>query len=277
MIFAVFIALVMIIVVINSYRFTKEGKSKAKDLFSFNVRRNNTVISEDDIHNLPEPVKRYLRFSGVVGKNRVSFVRLKQQGLMKKKQDSGWLPLEAEEYYTVEKPGFIWMGLLNIAPGLFATAHDMYRHGVGNMKVKALSTFTIFDYKNEQTNKAALMRYFNEMTWFPTSLVSDKVKFEAIDSNSAKGTFTDNGMSVSAVFCFDKDGRLINFVTTRARVTDNGDIEMTKWSTPIKSYKSFHGFNLPYKGQAVWHLKSGPYPYIDVTLTDIEYDNPSVY
>ena len=141
------------------------------------------------------------------------------------------------------------------------------------MHVKLLSTFTIVNAVGKEMDEASLMRYFNEMQWFPTSLVSGHVKWDAIDANSACATLTDRGMSVAAVFCFDKEGRITNFIAERGRSTEGGKLVRTKWSTPISAYRMYgNGLRLPSKGEAVWHLDSGPFSYIKVDITDVEYD-----
>jgi len=85
-------------------------------------------------------------------------------------------------------------------------------------------------------------------------------------------------MSVSAVFCFDNEGKTTNFIAERARSTDEGKLVRTRWSTPISEYKTYrNGLRLPSKGAAVWPLDSGEYSYIKLEITDIEYDKPSPY
>jgi hypothetical protein len=54
-----------------------------------------------------------------------------------------------------------------------------------------MSVINIVNAKGKEMDEASLMRYFNEMKWFPSSLVSDNVKWEAIDASSARSTLTD--------------------------------------------------------------------------------------
>jgi len=68
----------------------------------------NSIITEEDISGLPESVQRYLRYSKVIGHENISCVRLRQQGFIKMNPDGKWIPLEAEEYYTVDPPALLW-------------------------------------------------------------------------------------------------------------------------------------------------------------------------
>jgi hypothetical protein len=197
---------------------------------------------------------------------------------MRPKPDGKWFPLKAEEYYTVGNPGFVWKGRMAIAPLISATAQDMYLNGQGNMHVKLMSAITMVNGKGKEMSEASLMRYFNEMQWFPSSLVSGNVAWEAIDANSARSTLTDRGMSVSATFYFDDEGKITNFIAERGRSTDGGTLVPTKWSTPISEYRTYgNGLRLPSKGEAIWHLDSGDYSYIKLEITDVEYENPTIY
>jgi hypothetical protein len=258
--------------------FNNTFKHKVETLFGSQQRTERNVITEEDIRNLPEPVQRYLRYAGIIGRQRVSFVRLKQTGAMRPKPSGKWFPLTAEEYYAVDTPGFVWKGRLVFASLFSIVAQDMYLNGLGNMHVKLMSAVNIVNAKGKEMDEASLTRYFNEMQWFPSSLVSDYVKWDVIDNNNALATLTNLGMKVSAIFSFDNDGRITNFVAERCRSDDKGRLVRTKWSTPISEYKQYdNGMRLPSKGEAVWHLDSGEYSYIKIEVTEIEYDNPRLY
>jgi hypothetical protein len=268
----------VIVVEIARRNFSNTFKQKVAKLFSSQSKAERKVITEDDIRHLPESVQRYLRYTGIIGRQRVAFVRLKQIGAMRPKPDGKWFPLKAEEYYAVDTPGFVWMGCMAVAPLISASAQDMYLNGKGNMHVKLMSAINIVNAKGKEMDEASLMRYFNEMQWFPSSLVSDNVTWEAIDANSARSTLTDRGITVSAVFHFDKEGKITNFIAERARSTDGGGLVRTTWSTPISEYRTYsNGLRLPSKGEAIWHLDSGNYSYIKLEITEIEYDYPSLY
>jgi hypothetical protein len=274
----VLIVAAVVVVEIAGRDFNNTFKQKVTKLFSSESNVERKVVTEDDIRHLPEPVQRYLRYTGIIGRQRVACVRLKQTGAMRPKPDGKWFPLKAEEYFMVDNPGFVWKGCMAVAPLLSVTVQDMYLNGEGNMHVKLMSAINIVNAKGKEMDEASLMRYFNEMQWFPSSLVSDNVKWEAIDANSARATLTDRGMTVSAIFCFDKDGKITNIIAERGRSTDGGKVVRTKWSTPISEYGTYgNGLRLPSKGEAIWHLDSGEYSYIKLEITEVEYDNPSLY
>jgi hypothetical protein len=84
---------------------------------------------------------------------------------------------------------------------------------------------------------------------------------------------TDYGKSVTARFIVDEQGRLTNFIAKRYR-GNNGAYTLETWETPMTEYGMLAGLNLPIRGGALWKLPAGDEPYIDVKLTEIEYNVP---
>jgi hypothetical protein len=115
-----------------------------------------------------------------------------------------------------------------------------------------------------------MLRYLNEMMWFPIAFLGENITWLAVDGHCAQVTFTDCGKSVSARMAFDDAGRLTNFTALRYREID-GQFSLDPWSTPITAHGQRAGLNLPVRGRAVWNLPSGDLPYADLEITEVEY------
>ncbi|MFC1967638.1 DUF6544 family protein [Chloroflexota bacterium] len=144
------------------------------------------------------------------------------------------------------------------------------------MLVKLLGLISIADASGTEMNQASLVRYLSETIWFPTALISDYIRWEPIDTNSAKATIDVDGLTASAVFYFKESGELENLVAERY-YEEYGQFVLRTWSTPITEYEEINGIRMPSKGYAVWNLSSGDFKYIEVELTSIEYNNPLKY
>jgi len=83
------------------------------------------------LSDLTEPVRRYLRYTGVIGKPFPIMVRLHQEGRMRTGAGQPWMPMDAEEHYSVQPPGFVWTGTVRLGPLAVARARDMYAEGAG--------------------------------------------------------------------------------------------------------------------------------------------------
>jgi hypothetical protein len=165
------------------------------------------VVTEEMLTGLPTPVRRYLRYTGVVGKPVPGTIWLRQQGRMRPGPGQPWMPLVDEEHYSVDPPGFVWAGTLRAGPVAVARARDMYAGGHGRMLVKVASLWPVADASGGQTDQAAMMRYLSEMMWFPAAFLAGNISFEAVDDSSARVTLTDDGQTATGTLFFDTRGR----------------------------------------------------------------------
>jgi hypothetical protein len=234
-------------------------------------------ITEEDLSGLPEPVQRYLRYTQIIGKERVRTVRLKQKGFFRTKPDQKWMPLRAEEYFTVDPPGFLWHGKMRMFPFVNVAAIDKFSKGEGSLIVKMLSLIKVADAKGEEYDQAELLRYLSEIIWFPSAFLSDYIRWEPINSDSARVTISVAGITAPADVYFNPKGQITNFVAERYMDVNGGAI-LKKWSTPIEEYAEINGIMVPVRGEGVWKLSSGDFSYVRINeIPDLEYNNPNMY
>ena len=106
--------------------------------------------------------------------------------------------LKGEEYFTAQKPGFVWLGKVSLF-----SAKDVYIDGNGNLKVKLLSFMKIVDVKGKEVDQGELLRWLGEAPLFPTALLpSENLRWVPIDNDSAKVIFTDKNLTVEGVFYY---------------------------------------------------------------------------
>ena len=74
------------------------------------------VVTEEMLTDLPEPVRRYLRYTGVVGRPFPGTLRLHEKGRMRLQPGQPWMPLDAEEHYSAQPLGFVWAGTVRLGP-----------------------------------------------------------------------------------------------------------------------------------------------------------------
>jgi hypothetical protein len=269
------VILIIASVTVDNMGFKKRVNSEIAELFSMVTEKGTRVITEEDIKGLPEPLQRYFRYTGVLGKENIIAVRLKQRGFFRQGYRP-WMPFEAEQYYTTDPPGFIWAVRMKALPFFSIKGRDMYYEGKGNMLIKLPPFIKIADARGDEINQGTLLRFLNEMMWFPTAYLSEYIQWEAIDSTSARATMSYGGVTASAIIYFNEKGEMTDFVARRYMSVDGG-YSLETWSTPIKEYREINGIRLPVKGEGVWKLSSGDFTYISLEVTDIEYNNPSPY
>jgi len=228
-------------------------------------------VTGEMLGNLPPPVQRYMAYSGVLGKAIPHTVRLKQVGRIRQDAMSVWMKLEAGEHYSTTPPGFIWKVYMPSRKFPLTLGRDAYVDGRGSMLIKMLSLFPLVNAAGSEVDQGSMMRYLNEMAWFPAAFLGENISWKAIDDGSAEVTLTDRGKSVSAIMHFDPEGKPLNFVAKRYRMVGKG-YDLETWSTPFSGYGEFEGLKLPVRGQGVWNLKEGDLAYVELEITELEYD-----
>jgi hypothetical protein len=229
------------------------------------------IVTAAMLVDLPAPVQRYLRHAGVVGRPMVDRVRIHQEGRMHPSVDGPWLPISADQWYSVEPPGFVWSATLRIGPLPVIRGRDRYLDGHGAMLIKGGALVPIVDATGPEIDQGSLMRHLSEMPWFPSAFLRDRVSWEAVDDASARVTLRDGDRTVSGVMSFDDEGRLTEFRAERYRMIGGG-FELQTWSAPTLAYGEFEGLRLPVKGAATWKAPEGDLTYIELELTEVESD-----
>ena len=267
-----FLAALIFIAVLATFTFNGRINREISGLLSAVEPGPRVVVTEEMISDRPPPVQRYMTYSGVLGKQMPRTVRLKQAGRIRQDEKSAWMKLEAEEHYSVNPPGFVWKAYLPSRRFPLTLGRDAYGEGRGSMLIKMLSFLPMVNaVSGSEIDQGAMMRYLNEMTWFPAAFLGENITWKAVDESSAEVTLTDRGKSVTAVMSFDLEGKPLNFVAKRYRLAGK-KYDLETWSTPFTGYGEFEGLRLPVQGQGVWNLKDGDLVYVELEITELKYD-----
>ncbi|QDK77500.1 hypothetical protein EXU85_02355 [Spirosoma sp. KCTC 42546] len=234
------------------------------------------VVTPKMLNGLPTPVQQWLQASGIVGKERVHTVRLRQTGLMRTSPEGRWMPTKAVQYFGVDKPGFVWEADVRMLPFLPLSGRDKYADGKGNMLIKALSLVPVVNASDAKTDQGTLLRYLGEMCWFPSAALSPFIQWRAIDATHAQATMSYKGVSATAVFAFDEQHRLTS-VSANRYMGGGKDGKLEKWYIPVRDWKEMDGVVIPVKGDVIWRLPTGDFDYYQWEITDIDYNYPVLY
>ena len=223
-------------------------------------------VTEQQLAPLPEPVRRYLHFMGVVGRPRDWSLRAHFDARFRR--DAGaWLPCEALQYDTrlgVARYFYMRLVMKAIVPVI---VRDTYVNGRGRMLARAFDALTVVDGTGMELDTGELVTYLNDATLMAPSLVlGPETAWSAVegDPNAFDVAFTDGGRTVRARVFIDDRGAPTNFRTTdRFFDYPDGRRARTEWNTPIEGWQLVSGRRLPTRGQAVWMLPGGPFAYGD--------------
>ncbi|MDB5211299.1 MAG: hypothetical protein JWQ30_2126 [Sediminibacterium sp.] len=227
------------------------------------------VFRKEQLAGLPEPVKRYFLHVLKEGQLYIRNIRLLHDGEFKTGLDKDWVPIKGEQYFTTDKPGFIWKG----KTALF-TARDMYLAGKGRLVVYLFNLFRIADGHGKKFDKGELLRWLAESVWFPTNLLpSGRLKWIAIDDSTAQLIYTYLGLTVDYIVSFNTIGEITRFETKRYM----GDKDLETWVGTVSEYQKINEVTIPVSIEVRWDLKTGSFPYARFHVTHIEYGKPALF
>jgi hypothetical protein len=247
--------------------------TKEIDVLFINNHTEQKVVTTEMISKLPHIVQKWLKHSGVIGKDFIRTVHLNQEGELKLKVSGKWLPFNAEQYFNTVAPGFVWIVDLQFAPLINVVGRDKYVDGKGSMLIKLLSLYPIVNATGAEINESTLIRYLAELTWFPSAALSNYLSWEEIDSTTAKATMNYGGISASGNFIFNSEGDLTSFEALRYYDRKEG-ATLEKWFIQVApdGYKEFEGIRIPAKSSVTWKLKDGDFTWLKLEITNVKFN-----
>jgi hypothetical protein len=230
------------------------------------------ILSENDITHLPEPVKRYIRVTGFMGKEKISSFYLKASGKIRSSEKSGWMQFASEQYNFFINP-FRAFYIRAVKMGIPAVGLHLYKNETATMVIKMLNLFTVVDAKGPEMNQGETVTVLNDMCFMaPGSLISKQISWENISNKQVKATFSNGNISVSAILTFDDDGKLVNFLSNDRFETNGKVYTNNPWETPVKEYRNFGEYYLPSKADVIYKRPECDFCYLEFRLEEIKYN-----
>ncbi len=252
-------------------------EKEQKELLGKVSMNSGTIVNSRDINHLPGIIRKWLKFSGVIDKPLATFVRLKQRGEMKTEPDGKWMSFMSEQYFDVKNPSFVWATRVQMMPFIYLNGRDKFKDGEGEMLIKLLSLVNVVNEgHNEKMNSATMLRYLGEICWFPSAAINGYIKWEEMDSLSAKAIMTYGNRSVSGVFVFKENGELISFQAERF-YGGGEDAKLETWLVEMVDFKEIDGYRIPNKNKVTWKLKDGDFTWLNLEITDLDINTFQLY
>lgn len=265
-VFIGFVVVMLLVVLIGTAVAIHNFDQNVKQLFSLSKEIEGEVQVAKRNTGLPGPVKRYLAYALSDHNGYISYVRLRHYGKFRTALDARWSNITGEEYFTVEKPGFIWKGSVGLI-----RAVDSFVDGKGSLKVYLLPFLRIAKKSGHRITQGQLLRWLGESVWFPTALLpSENLHWEAIDDHHAKLVFIHGKREVYYIVTFNDQDQIIILETRRYM---DGKKPET-WIGKLSDYKMIGNMMIPTTMEAIWKLRGKEHSYALFRLDWIEYNNP---
>lgn len=263
------VSLLIIVFIAGTISLSRRFHQQVKTLFSLSQNISASTFSYPQLDGLPAPVQRYFKHVLKEGQAYVSYVSLKHDGQFKTGLEKGWIDIKGEQYFTAQKPGFIWKGTTSMF-----TARDMYIADQGRLVVLLFNVFKVADGKGVNFNEGELQRWLGENVWFPTNLLpGEHISWAAINDSAAQLSFSYKGIAFAYRVSFNAADEIATMETTRFM---EAGVRET-WIIRLNDYKAFNGILVPTVCEVLWRLKKGDYPYARFHVREIMYDEPNYF
>ena len=227
------------------------------------------LLAEKDIEHLPLPVQKYLRYAGVINKEKVNNVKIVFDVEMREK-GKDWFKATSVQYNFYDEPTRLFFMKAKMF-GMTVPGYHRYVEANATMDIRLFGLFPIIKQSGDVMNKTETVTLFNDMCLMvPATLIDKRIQWEPIDSLTTKAVFTNRVISISAILYFNEAGQLINFTSDDR--TAISDMKQYRFSTPVAGYENINGINVMSGGEAVWHYPDGEFVYGKFKLKSIQYN-----
>jgi len=228
------------------------------------------LITERDLEHLPEPVKKYLHYVGVVGTEKVHHFSVHIDGDFKMAQDKEWAPVLVDQMSFVNKPIRLFLMELKTM-GMKIVGLHHYDGTNASMVIKLLDLFTVVDASGPEGNLGETVTVFNDMCVLaPSTLIDPRIEWKEIDDLTVEATFTNRHLSINAILYFNESGQLVNYISNdRYYLNKDKSYDLIPWSTPVGNYREVNGLNIATYGEAIWLKEEAPFTYARFNIRDV--------
>ncbi len=235
--------------------------------------RENMVWTSRENNSLPEIVQKYLEFTGANQTNKMQSVYAAFEGSIRTEPGSDWMDLESEQYVFFNDPARLFF--MNARKkGLPIKGYHRYKDESAFRKVKVASLYTAVNKSGPEIFQSETVTYFYDLCLLaPANLILADIEWREINPTTVEATFTNKGATIQAVLSFDKQGRLIRFISDDRYYSKDGEIVDTfRWTSFITGYAEMDSFRLADQAEAYWHAPEGKYKYATFRLIDLKYN-----
>ncbi len=267
------IALLGLILAFSTWSYYRQYTKAVKAGLEQSATISSSLLTETDLQELPEPVRKYIRFSGAVGKPRVKNFKVEFEGQIRKNEASEWMPFTSEQYNFMEPATRLFFMNATMKHLPVAGFHS-FRNGDAFMDIRLWSLFKVQYQTGPEMGISETVTFFNDMCCMaPATLIDKRITWLETAENKVKASFSNRGITISAWLFFDDQGALINFISEDRYAAGDGPImQKLPWSTPLSDYKPMREHTVAGYAEAIYTYPEGNLTYGTFKTSNIEYN-----
>jgi hypothetical protein len=232
------------------------------------------LVTEADLNHLPDPVQRYLRITGAVGRPRIRNFRAVFTGEFRNGLKSPWMTFRSEQFNFYDPPARLFLMKAGMY-GLPVEGLHLFRGDAATMQIKVASLVRVVDAKGPKMNQGETVTLFNDLCLLAPAALIDRehIQWEAVGPLAARARFTNRGVTIGALLTFNEAGELTDFLSNDRFLSSDGTTYLSlPWSTPASGYRDIDGRRIVGNAAAVWHTPEGAFVYGTFSLAEIGYN-----
>lgn len=258
--------------------FKKNFKRDVQNTLTKEAPAKVSVLTLKDISALPDKVQEYVIYSGSIDRPKVLNFNLTFNGQIRKNNEAPWMPFVSEQYNFISSSSRLFFMDAEMK-NLPVAGYHRFENGNAFMDIRLLSLFKVQYEEGKEMGIAETVTFFNDMCCMaPATLIDKRIEWLGQNGDSVFAKFTNNSISIKATLVFNAAHQLINFISEdRYTRTGDGTMKQIRWSTPLKNYRSYHGYNLPGFAETIYSYPSVDVLYGTFELKTIEYNVHSIF
>lgn len=270
------VLLVPLVIVIADLRPSSLRSRFMRDTASLLAAENSTIssalVTEADLASYPQPLQRYLRRAGVVGKPRVHNVRLTFTAQMRNDAKSPWMESTATQYEFYDPPARLFF----MQASRSGVPFDVFHRYVGTeatFQVRIAGLIPMVNESGPLMTRSETVTLFNDMCLLaPGALIGAPVTWTVVDESTLRARYTNAGHTIEAVLTFDASGDIENFVSQDRGKEVHGEQLVTPWDTPVSAYATFDGVRIVSQAEARYEEHGEQSAYGRFTITGADFN-----
>ncbi len=261
---------IFVVIGYGQWSFGNSFQDEVKIGLQQSSKNSDSTLTETDVQSLPEPIRKYLHYTGSIGKPKVNNFKVKFTGKIRKDERSEWMPFTSEQY-NFQEPSTRLFFMNAMMKHLPVAGFHFFKNGTAFMDIRLLSLFPVQYQSGYEMDTAETVTFFNDMCCMaPATLIDKRIKWLEVENEKVKAQFTNKEITITAWLYFNEKGELINFVSDDRYAVDAG--KKLRWSTPLKDYKEIAGRRVPGYAEAVYSYSTGDFTYGTFSVSNIEFN-----
>lgn len=246
------------------------------------------VVDDSLPADLPEPVRRYLRYTGADRQPPARFARFRFEGEVRLpllgdargvERSTPWMRTVGRQYMAMSRAGlgYVWDSRWLIGEDTRIDVRDLYLDGRSHVWAVRSDGRVMVDDRHDAIGRTYMLRFFAEATQSPTMLrPGPHLRWEAVDDLHARAVVRDGTLEARMVCRFASDGALTRCESDDRMLRYNGDVAErwvgARWVMTRSDYREFAGLRVPTSMVVSWEFPTGPYEQVRARTVALDFD-----